>query len=348
MINAFQRAAPGTKMFNTRLIEIVAVALHQFGVLLHQLQFRMHQGDIEYIVNWTMPKQETDFDNWEPLLPLPTIFNNPSYIDSAVYPEGVADMVGYWAEDRILGGVVFLNRRVELDANGDLTGEPVNIYLHPCRAKVTFRVTQLLDGQQQALVDFLLAKHDPAAAPGDALPVPCPLPIIVDDRNRVRVSPEDALVLRGIYRDIWERRPLDRDEWRIAKRRPQNQIDYPESGVQALIINQVAGDPPLRMLKRYLDGEETLPEGPMKRMFDEYREIADRYEKRATRDTPEEANNDAEGKAEEGAEGAKREEREGKEENERRREDKTENAVHVDTLESLTRFIFKKRESGEE
>ena len=51
VINAFRRAVPGIKMFNTRLIEIVAVALHQFGVLLHQLQLRMHQGDIEYMVN---------------------------------------------------------------------------------------------------------------------------------------------------------------------------------------------------------------------------------------------------------------------------------------------------------
>lgn len=51
VVNAFRRAAPGTKMFNTRLIEMVAVALHQFGVLLHQMDFRIHQGDIEYMIN---------------------------------------------------------------------------------------------------------------------------------------------------------------------------------------------------------------------------------------------------------------------------------------------------------
>lgn len=155
-----------------------------------------------------MPKPEYEDDDWEPIRPLPSIFNHSFYRHSMIYPEGVADMVGYWAEDRTLGGVVLFDRRAELDPNGDLTGEPPNIYLHPSRAKVTFRVTQ-------PLVDFLLAKPDSAAAPGNknALQVPCPLPILVDDRNQTRVDPHEALVLRGIYRNIWERRPLDREEW---------------------------------------------------------------------------------------------------------------------------------------
>lgn len=76
VVDAFQRAAPGTKMFNTRLIEMVAVALHQFAVIVHQLGFRMHQGDIESITNWTPPKPTFADDNWEPIPPLPTFFHN--------------------------------------------------------------------------------------------------------------------------------------------------------------------------------------------------------------------------------------------------------------------------------
>jgi len=338
-------------MFNTRLIEMVAVALHQFGVLLHKLEFRMHQGDIEYMTNWTMPTQEYDRDDWESWVPFPNIFNSSYYVNSDIYPEGVADMVGYWAEDRILGGVVVFNRRDKLDAKDDLTNEPTNIYLHPCRAKVTFRVTQLLDGQQQAFVDFLLAKPDPAVAPGDTLPIPCPLPIIVDDRNRIRVSPEDALVLHCIYRDIWERRPLDRDEWSIAKRRPQNQVDYPESGVEALIINKVAGDAPPRMLKRYLDGDDTLPEGPMKRMFDEYKELVDRDKKRMKLNVSEEVKNTAEDEAEEGAEVRNEQETEEERERDEEREDrgnKPAQVINVDTLESLTNFLFNRVKAVDE
>ncbi|KAK0732296.1 hypothetical protein B0H67DRAFT_525917 [Lasiosphaeris hirsuta] len=341
VINAFQRAAPGTKIFNTRLIEMVAVALHQFGVLLHQLEFRMHQGDIEYMINWTMPKPDYEGEFWQPFKPLPSIFNNPYYSDWEVYPESVADMVGYWAEDRILGGVVIFDRRAELDADGGLTGEPPNIYLHPSRDNVTFRVTQLLDRQQQALVDFLLARPDPAAAPGDlpVPPVPCPLPILVDDRNRVRVSPEKALVLRSIYRDIWERRPLTRDQWHVAIRRPQNQIDYPEIGIQSLVLNRAAGVPlPEGKLKRYLDGEETLPEGPTKRIFDEYRELVG-HDKRVKLGVPEEvkheAKDEAEGREEEDMGEKENEENEGKKE-------------YMDTPESLERFLSKKGKKGTE
>lgn len=143
VVDAFQRAAPGTKMFSTRLIEMVAVALHQFAVLVHQLGFRMHkpEGDIEKVTNWTPPKPTFADDNWEPIPPLPIVFHNAFYTDWEIYPEGVADVIGYWAKCRILGGVVLFDRRAELDADGDLTGEPLNICLHPSRCKVTFRVT---------------------------------------------------------------------------------------------------------------------------------------------------------------------------------------------------------------
>ncbi|KAK4464058.1 hypothetical protein QBC42DRAFT_172210 [Cladorrhinum samala] len=300
VVNAFQRAAPGTRMFNTRLIEMVAVALHQFGVLLHQMDFRMHQGDIEYMINWTMPKPAYARDDWEPMKPLPSIFNHSFYRDFVIYPEGVADMVGYWAEDRILGGVVLFDRDAELDANGDIVREPPNVYLHPSRAKVTFRVTQLLDWQQQALIDFLLAEPEPAAAPADknAPQVPCPLPILVDDRNRTRVDPHEALVIRGIYRDIWERKPLDRNEWQKMIRRPQGTVDYPEIGLEGLVFNKNAGVPlPEGKLKRYLEGRESVPEGPTKRLFDEYKEYIGR-EKRVKLDEDEEGDVTGEAKAE--------------------------------------------------
>ncbi|KAK4215375.1 hypothetical protein QBC37DRAFT_281739 [Rhypophila decipiens] len=370
VINAYQGAAPGTKMFNTRLIELVAVALHQFGVLLHQLEFRMHQGDIEYMINWTMPKPDDAPDWWEPLEPLPTVFNNCFYTTWDIYPEGVADMVGYWAEDRILGGVVLFDRRAELDDEENLTGEPTNIYLHPSRRKVTYRITQLLDWQQQALVDFLLAE------PGSG--VSSPLPIIVDDRNRTRVNHWNALTHRGIYRDIWERRPLDMDQWRQAVKRPQDQLDYPESGVEMLMINRAAGDPlPEGPLKRYLEGKESIPEGPTKRMFDEYKELIGR-EKRVKLDVSEdetrneEVKDDVHGEVErvEGGKnneiGRTKEEEKGKEtekddeeqnengeeEQEKEGQTKTEKKNYwytkVDTLQSLLEGFSSNKEEGPE
>ncbi|KAK4450289.1 hypothetical protein QBC34DRAFT_297434 [Podospora aff. communis PSN243] len=352
VINAFQRASPGTKMFNTRLIEMVAVSLHQLAVILHQLGFRMHrpESDIEYVTNWTMSKPDYEDEYWEPIKPYPTVFTHPYYSDWEVYPEGVVDMIGYWVEDRIFGGVVLFDRRAELDEDGNLTGEPTNIYLQPARAKVTCRVTQLLDHQQKALVDFLLAtKSETGVNQEDASPVPCPLPIIVDDRNRTRVSPEDALVVRGIYRDIWERTPLTTEEWRIQKRRPQDWIDYPEIAAQGLVLNTRNADVPLpdNRLKRYLEGKEEVPDGPIKRMFDEYKELVG-YDQDAERNVRQRTESNVELEAaEEGS--AKQQEGESEQGSEvkggeaedgtAQRETEKAHVVKVDTLESLQDFL---------
>lgn len=40
-----------------------------------------------------------------------TLFRHKFYLDADLYPEGVADVVGYWAESRIFGGVVLFDRR---------------------------------------------------------------------------------------------------------------------------------------------------------------------------------------------------------------------------------------------
>ncbi|KAK5651958.1 hypothetical protein OQA88_11500 [Cercophora sp. LCS_1] len=117
--------------------------------------------------------------------------------------------------------MLMFDRRAGLDADGNLTDEPPNVYLHSSRKGVTLRVTRLLNRQQRALVDFLLAKPDPAAASD----TPCPLPILIDDRNHIRVNSEDSLVRHGIYRDVWERAPLDRDDYWLVKRRRQSEID---------------------------------------------------------------------------------------------------------------------------
>jgi hypothetical protein len=43
--------------------------------------------------------------------PPPTLFRHRFYRDYDQYPEGIADGIGYWAEARILGGVVLFDRR---------------------------------------------------------------------------------------------------------------------------------------------------------------------------------------------------------------------------------------------
>lgn len=133
-------------------------------------------------------------------------------------------MVGYWAEDRILGGVFLFDRSQSWDAN-----EP-NVYIQPGRVNVTFRICQLLEAQQQELLSFLLADFEQSQSI-------CPLPILPSSENRVRIDPVDAISLHKVYRDPWEREE-PKLRYRMQKYMDpctRSSLDYPEEDVDAEI-----------------------------------------------------------------------------------------------------------------
>ena len=149
-----------------------------------------------------------------------------------MYPEGRADVVGYWAEDRILGGVAVYERLQQAGS-----ADPPNAYFHSCRDRMTDRVYQLRDEQQQALFGFLLAQ---TSSPP---PSPCPLPILGDKQNRVRVDAAAAIEHAHIYRDVWERKPITREELLFLLRRPMGKVDYPAARDFLFSVNEQAGIP---------------------------------------------------------------------------------------------------------
>ena len=184
------------------------------------MNLRLHKGDVDSVVHWVMPPEEDAAGNMVASPPAPpTIFYHPGYFANDIYPGKLGDVVGYWAEDRIFGGVVIFNRKGEAEASAKDHGADANMpnfYLHACRRRVTNRITQVSDDQQDALLAFF-SSESPS-------PDSCPLPIILDFQNRVRVEVYDATT-RGIYRDVWERRPLSRRERSILVRRPRAWID---------------------------------------------------------------------------------------------------------------------------
>lgn len=210
---AYQAAAPGSRAFNTRLIEIIAVAVHQIAVILFKLDVGQHKND--GVTDWAPPKSDTLYWRYFPDGPLPTLLIHPWYINYNQYPEGAADLVGYWAEGRILGGVVSFDRRKHDDGT-DV--DPDAVYMHPDRENVTYRIYKLLAEQKHALIEFF-ASEDPASNN--------PLPILGDERNRVRVDPEESSEANGIYRDIWEREELSPDLCDERTRDVWDRMDYP-------------------------------------------------------------------------------------------------------------------------
>ncbi|KAF4469570.1 hypothetical protein FALBO_3532 [Fusarium albosuccineum] len=206
LLFAYRSAAPGSRLFNIHLIEIISLAVHQIAVVLFKLDESLHKDD--GVTEWAAPKSDEFYWQHWPNGPLPTLFNHPWYLDHDQYPEGAADMAGYWAESRILGGVVLFDRR-------QVGADPDAVYFHPDRKDTTYRIYELLPEQKQALLSFLTA---------DVPPSPAPLPILGDDRNRNRVDPEEPIEETGIFRDIWERkeRPVTfsderlRDVWDVT------------------------------------------------------------------------------------------------------------------------------------
>ena len=85
------------------------MAVHQIAVQLFKLDSSVHKDD--GLASWLPPKDDTLFWRFHPNGPPPTLFRHRWYRDYDQYPNGVADGVGYWAEARILGGVILFDRR---------------------------------------------------------------------------------------------------------------------------------------------------------------------------------------------------------------------------------------------
>ena len=86
------------------------MAIHQIVVWIHKLDTSFHKGDA--LDTW-VPEENNWQRYWWYLFPAgrpPTFFWHPWYRDLDQYPDGTANCVGYWAEARILGGVVLFDQ----------------------------------------------------------------------------------------------------------------------------------------------------------------------------------------------------------------------------------------------
>jgi hypothetical protein len=197
--------------------------LYKLGTRIHD----NHTNDPDYTVDGATswddePPEESSGYPLYPTPPWKTLFTHPYYGAEDQYPEGRADVVGYWAEDQIFGGVVLFDRSQTWqvrDGEGPGSPEP-NFYMHSARAEVTFRLWQVTDEEQEALATFLLAPTSAPTANG-------PLPILPTRSHRVRIDPARAIVDDMVYRDVWER-PAPRYRMISDDRRPRNPVDYPE------------------------------------------------------------------------------------------------------------------------
>ncbi|EJT69188.1 hypothetical protein GGTG_13297 [Gaeumannomyces tritici R3-111a-1] len=181
LLRAFNAAKVGSPEFDLRLIEMTAVACHSIAVRLFQMDDGLHKRKRFYSV---------------PLLKTP--FSHRSYIAIEQYPDGEADIVGYWAECMIFGGVVVFDR-------GKSDSECNAVYFHDGRRGGPFTLYPPTDDQLRALLAFL---KSPLGQD--------PLPILASDLNRYRWDPFYAMRDHHIFRDRYERYNTEghRSTWR--------------------------------------------------------------------------------------------------------------------------------------
>lgn len=65
-MQAYQNAELESMEFKMRLVELVAVSIHQIGVLLFQLEPKLHNGDIDSVVSWKEESRWVTFERGPP------------------------------------------------------------------------------------------------------------------------------------------------------------------------------------------------------------------------------------------------------------------------------------------
>jgi len=239
VLRRYQSVPVASRAARPRLVEITAVAVHAIASLLFELDESRHKGtaltgepppssddedDVEEDEDdddddgagsdSSVPSSSSDGHRIKALPPFPTPFTLSQYSDPAQYPDGVAALPGYWAEDQVFGGVVLFDRT---------EGSPsATVWFHSFRDTVTRRIYALTEPQQAALVGFL------QGGAGDG---GCPLPILADATNRERVDADIAIPERNIFRDRWERKITVASYEEYVERHERDvltAVDYPE------------------------------------------------------------------------------------------------------------------------
>ncbi|KAH8787849.1 hypothetical protein F5883DRAFT_350454, partial [Diaporthe sp. PMI_573] len=187
VMKRYQDIPAGSRASKLPFIELVVVAIHRIAVLVHK------QGSLHKEKEPTF-QEDRLCHNWD-FGPSPTYYPTPfclsDYSDPEQYPDGVADIAGYWAENWIFGGVVVFSR-------GESGIECNDVWLHSCKKYTTTRVWALTDDQVSRLLSFLESAHE---NPPDS-----PLPIKLEKANQRRMDPDNCIPEHNIYRDRWERK----------------------------------------------------------------------------------------------------------------------------------------------
>lgn len=218
--------------------------------------FKLVDGGFHKDIIWPSDEANQGQTAFVRLERCPTPFCLLRYSKPEQYPDGIADLAGYWAEDRIFGGVVLFGRGTNDGTGVCSTSNPTTcviyepsssrelicshgivfqstydgIWFHSHRDDVTERIYALTEEQTANLLQFL----GKGQVDGSTV---CPLPILGDITNRRRVDQAIAIPEFNVYRDRWER-TVDYRNWKHYRFWPKSCVrdrlarDWPNRNYQ--------------------------------------------------------------------------------------------------------------------
>lgn len=106
-----QEAEDGSEQFKFRLIELVAVACHQVGSHLYELDSGPHPHSLyEKWHRKVTEERNSGVQSRRYTYSSKSVFSHRAFQVSPQYPRGFADTAGYWAEGQVFGGVIIFDR----------------------------------------------------------------------------------------------------------------------------------------------------------------------------------------------------------------------------------------------
>ncbi|KAK7702580.1 hypothetical protein SLS64_009543 [Diaporthe eres] len=255
-VQAYQNTPPGSVAWKLRLLELLTVAIHDIAATLWSLDDGVHKhAELEAWLTSRLESGPLD-ENERANLPPHTWFWHYDYEDHKQYPKGVADVVGYWAETQIFGGVVLFDR-------GESDEECNGVYLHSANISMYgYTIAPPTEDQFNDLIGFLLSPSPDTAQ--------SPLPIAITTANKWRWDPWDAMGTYHIFRDRYERKLPPRHLYRRKHNVKFN--DWPELADISILRREAFSGIPVSEAEKAAAKERLMQITPSSRYWQYYKD----------------------------------------------------------------------------
>ncbi|KAK2759377.1 hypothetical protein FQN54_002855 [Arachnomyces sp. PD_36] len=170
-VQLYQEAPLNSPSFNMHLLELIAIAVHEVAGNVYAAAHRDRRPHAPSVVYGGVKS---------------TLLSVDRYQREELYPNGIIDVVGYWAEARIFGGVVVPARGPEVGARNCF-----GIYISPPGKSDLFELSL------SQIEEFVSRGNDRDNSLTLALPFTC-------QPEAERVDPLKAIRELNIYRDVYE------------------------------------------------------------------------------------------------------------------------------------------------